>query len=397
VRRMRRQAMLVWVAVLAAVACLCLSAAWAQQNPPEETRKIGLKHADAVDLAIAFGAQPPRPRTPEQERALAATASGWRARQQERILAGTRLAPPGPGAGPVGPARYGPGQPPGVVANWRPAPRDGSFRGELEQFLPEGLVGPPAALERDNSLLVRGTPAAIDEFVETLALFDVPSRMVNIRADVLDAPVQVQRSYGVDLFARAGNADVGVITAPGDSNLSLRYRTGNFSGLLGALERESRGKVQLSPQVTTMNRSPAVLTVGQSIPFAQSVVRYDQFGNRFVDFFVDNVFVGVELFVLPRINGDDTVTMIIRPSVIDQTGQVVGPQGATYPITQQTLTETVVTIPDGQTMLIGGLPRVRTSGTDPFAAGPFPAGSFRMERSDLLIFVTPTIIRQREE
>jgi len=395
---MRRAPALVWAAALVAVSFLCLGAAWAEQGQAAEQRKIGLKHADAVDLAVAFGAAPPKPRTPEQERALAGTATAWKELQQQRILSQMGLAPPPPpGMGPPGPPGYGPRQRPGLLADFRPAPRDDTFQGELGRFLPQGLDGPPVAIERDNSLLVRGTPQAIDEFVETLALFDVPSRMVNIRADIVDAPVEVERAYGVDLFARAGDAGVGIITAPGDANLALRYTTGNFSGFLGALDRETRGKVQLSPQVTTMNRSPAVLSVGQTIPFVQSAINYDQFGNRYVDYYVDNVFVGVELFVLPRINGDDTVTMIIRPSVIDRTGEVIGPQGATYPITQQTLTETVVTIPDGQTMLIGGLPRLSTSTTAPFAAGPYPAGSYRLERSNLLVFVTPKIIRELEE
>jgi type II secretory pathway component GspD/PulD (secretin) len=107
---------------------------------------------------------------------------------------------------------------------------------------------------------------------------------------------------------------------------------------------------------------------------------------------VDAVATGIELFVLPRINADDSVTMILRPSFIDATGQVVGPDGTALPITEEVAVETIVRVPDQETVLIGGFP----SSLQALDVVGLPVNfrrSTTVEDVQSLLFVTPRIVR----
>ncbi|MFQ6098030.1 MAG: hypothetical protein ACE5O2_09925, partial [Armatimonadota bacterium] len=98
--------------------------------------------------------------------------------------------------------------------------------------------------------------------------------------------------------------------------------------------------------------------------------------------------------VLPRVNGDDTVTMRLRPTLVDETGIVGGPMGTSAPVTRRTLAETIVRVPDGQSVCIAGLPRAQDSVNRTFGL----AGTSRtLARSSLAVFVTPKIVRQTRD
>jgi type II secretory pathway component GspD/PulD (secretin) len=379
----------VWALAIAAAATLSgtRGAERATAADAPARAEIELLHADALDLAIRFGAEPPRPLTPREQAIRARTQQG----RQEAILREIRDRRRRPLGQPMGPPP--PGTPPTVrlVADSQLAPLDGTYRGELAQLLPKGLDGPPLALPSRNALIVRGEQQAIDEFGDVVRMLDVPAKSVRIQTDAVDTPVRVEEAAGVDFSAIAGEAGASLLgNAPGDANLTLRYGSGDFSGLLGVLRRESRGASQVSTSITTLSLHPAMLTAGQTVPFFNPLPSYNAFGQRSVDYEVMSLFVGVELWVLPRVNGDDTITMRLRPTIVDQTGMVAGPMGTSVPVTRQVMAETVVRVADGQTICIAGLPRHEDSVSYTFGAnGP------RRVRTDsnLALFVTPTIVR----
>jgi type II secretory pathway component GspD/PulD (secretin) len=107
---------------------------------------------------------------------------------------------------------------------------------------------------------------------------------------------------------------------------------------------------------------------------------------------VDAVATGVELFALPRISEDDTITMRLRPTFIDATGQVVGPDGSALPVTQQNSVDTVIRVKDGESALLGGFPR----SSQALQATGLPVNLRRsgtVESIEARLFVTPRIVR----
>jgi type II secretory pathway component GspD/PulD (secretin) len=248
---------------------------------------------------------------------------------------------------------------------------------------------PPIAIPWENALLVTGTPAEIDAFREILQLLDVAPQQVRIRADIVNVLARIEEALGLDLSVTSGPVDVAIGgNVPPDAGIALRFGTANFAATLGAAQRQSRGHERVGAEVMTMNGEPALIRAGVTVPYflPETTVTYGAVTTNYVPY---SAFVGMELWVLPRVNPDDTVSMHIRPSLIDETGTVLGPGGAA-PVTQQTLTDVLIRVRNGETVCIGGLPRRQESSN--YTTGPLGQRHI-IDDSELLVFVTPTILR----
>ena len=253
-----------------------------------------------------------------------------------------------------------------------------------------GEMGPPIPIPGENALLVTGTPAELDEFVELLRLLDVAPRQVRIRVDMVNALARTEEALGLDWEWTRGQVDLGTAgNAPPDAGAALRLGFGDFAAALGAVQRQSRGTEHVGTAIVTMNNEPASIQVGQNVPYfvPQTTVTQGAVATNWVPY---GAFVGVELYVVPRINADDTVSMLIRASLIDETGTVVGPGGGAAPVTNEAAINALVRVPDGESACIGGLPRWRRSSNSSLGG---LGGRQVTDSSELLVFVTPNIVR----
>ena len=259
--------------------------------------------------------------------------------------------------------------------------------------VPEGITQRPVALMDQNALLVSGSSDALDQVEELVRLLDKPMKMVNIELKLVDQPEEQVDEWGIDFQALNGNA-----TAASNGNASaagpqLRYGVGDLSALLGVDRRSSRGKNVTGANVTTFDNTPATVSFGETMPFFVSHISYDAFGNRHVDTETDSVFNGIELFVHPRITGNDTVTMRLVPTITEGAGVVTAPDGSNIPIPRSVMTDTTVRVQDGQSLVIGGLSRLSDSQLDSFQS---LLGEKRINRtSNPMLIVTPHIIREQ--
>ena len=213
---------------------------------------------------------------------------------------------------------------------------------------------------------------------------NVELKLVNVRSSA-------GREWGGDIDWIRPKGDLSV-HGPAPVGATLRFGTADLNALVAFNQTSGRSDGSVAANVTTTNNTPCVIRAATVIPFVAASVSYDQFGQRHVDYVVDSVLTGVELFTLPRIIADDRVAMLLRPSFIDKTGQVVGPDGSVIPITQQVTTETTVVVLDGETMLVGGLPRsIRTLET--VGLPLIFRRSETVEDVESLLFVTPRIVR----
>ena len=370
-----------------------------------QTKLIRLRYASAGDVARMFGAKgsaikggdPTVGRRSFLERALRdatgpvsplpeMTAPGLYP-FKERNYAEVRVAQVGFQTGGAG---QGGGTLGGVPGGLRGG-GGGTQSGAASGLLPEGME-PPIAFLDDNALVVRGTAAAIDEFQEILKMLDVKPKQVNIEVKLVNTVTRLQKDWGVDTSLRNRDMRIDVMgPAPGGS--TVRWGDGNINQLLGAYRSESFSNNTAGANITTRNNSPCVIRASTLIPFVAATVSYNQFGQRTVDYTVDAVATGVELFCVPRINGDESITMYLRPSFIEPTGTVVGPDGTSIPITEEVMLDTQVTVMDGQTLVIGGMPR----STETLETVGMPINFKRsslVEDSESILFVTPRIVRE---
>ena len=274
----------------------------------------------------------------------------------------------------------------------------------MDNMLP-GEMEPPTAFLPLNALLVRGTQAEIDEFTELIEMLDVRTRQVEIATKFVDVQTTAQNALGIDWSIANGALEFWNLGfAPAEAvNSIIRYSRGRFSGMLAALQQNGRATVVNEPHVICPNNSYAEVNFFTTIPFFTATTEYNQFGQR-ISSEVEADYVDVEnsLYVMPRINADDSITVFLEPELQDNVGEVVGPNGEAIPIITTQFVSTQVTVPDGDTIVMGGLIRKDVSFSYqktpllhklPIIGKLFESKHARTSNSELLIFVTPKIIR----
>jgi len=186
--------------------------------------------------------------------------------------------------------------------------------------------------------------------------------------------------------------------------------SGNVSVLLRALKQCGRLDVLARPQIMTLDNQSAQVQVGQSIArVTGTIVNSNQQSTQTVD-----VPTGLILLVTPRINEDGLVVMNISatnselgseaegtPISISVTGEVL----RSPPINIITA-ETTIAALDGQTVVLGGLitkdrdlveRKVPVLGDIPLLGWLARYEAEEIRRAELLIIMTPHVVRSRED
>jgi type IV pilus assembly protein PilQ len=187
------------------------------------------------------------------------------------------------------------------------------------------------------------------------------------------------------------NVNLPVIGAAGQLALSiLNLGSGNLVNIeLSALEADNRGKVVSSPRVITADKKKAVISQGTEIPYLTAAAS----GATTVAFKP----AVLELAVTPRITPDDRIIMDLEVKK-DSVGVIFSgiPSVDTKKVTTQVLVD------NGDTIVLGGIFEQTTRTTVdkvPFLGDvPFVGQLFRRtvkqdDKTELLIFVTPKIVK----
>lgn len=214
------------------------------------------------------------------------------------------------------------------------------------------------------------------------------------------------------------SGDTGAVGSQGISNFSLGRQNGDlsFGGfvfsaqsdavnvLIRALASRRTLHILSRPQIRTTHNNLAVIRVGQEVPVVNGVT-IDQ---GIVSPTIEQKNTGIILEVTPRITPDGTVVMGIYaeksalsaggvPIFTDiNTGNEISSQ-----IRDVAIANTVVNVPNGQTIVIGGIitktdetleRKVPWLGDLPVVGKAFRYDSSTTARTELLIFLTPRII-----
>ena len=282
--------------------------------------------------------------------------------------------------------------------------------------------------ERTNTLLVQDTAEKLAEIRKLVALLDVPVRQVLIESRIVIANNDFSRDLGVK-FGLAGNSSkgrdfiVGGGTRPGTTNFGytpgfeVPADSGNSgllvdlpvadpSGSLGialgkvgssllqlelsAMQLEDRGEIVSSPRVITSNQQEATIQQGVEIPYQEA----SSSGATSVSF-KEAV---LQLKVTPQITPDDRIIMDLQVSK-DNVGQVY----SGVPSIDTRNVSTRVLVDNGETLVLGGIyeqergkqtERIPFFGSLPGVGWLFKTDSKTDKKQELLIFVTPKIIKQ---
>jgi type II secretory pathway component HofQ len=180
----------------------------------------------------------------------------------------------------------------------------------------------------------------------------------------------------------------------------FNYATGNVSMRLRTSLSEGTGKVVAAPIIRTLNNQLAQIqsSISTTVFYNTQTVSNGtviSFPNQFT------LTASTGLAVAPRINEDNTITVSLSPQVQSFVGFSTGPDGQQIPNLANQSINVVARVKNGETIVLGGLNQKNESESQnkvPILAELPIIGQFFRETSksrtdsELLIFVTPTII-----
>ncbi len=317
------------------------------------------------------------------------------------------------------------------------------LKSEENQLLTPGR-GNVTVDERTNTLLVRDTLNKLEDISRLVKKLDIPVRQVLVESRVVIANDDFAKDIGVRFgFNQSyteklagneimvaggikgtvaetwdagdfmgGNGNVGIWDADDDTRnllVNLPQTLGDsrggainlFMGKIGsfllqlelsAMQQEGKGEVISSPRVVTSDRNKAIIKAGVEVPYQEA----SSSGATTVSF-KEAV---LQLEVTPQITPDDHVIMDLKINKDnpDFSRSVLG----VPPVDTREITTSVL-VDNGETVVLGGVfERTRSKSSEripffgdlPYVGFLFKQEAEQDENSELLIFVTPKILKE---
>ena len=175
--------------------------------------------------------------------------------------------------------------------------------------------------------------------------------------------------------------------------------------ILNALETQGNANILSTPSLLTLDNEEAFITVGQEVPFVTGSYSNTGSANGASNPFqtIERQSVGITLKVTPQINEGDSVVLDIVQEVSSISAQILA---ASDVITNERKIETKVLANDSDILVLGGLVKEdvqdSTQGIPLLSDIPLLGRLFRNDvvsvtKSNLLVFIRPTIIRDDQD
>jgi general secretion pathway protein D len=176
--------------------------------------------------------------------------------------------------------------------------------------------------------------------------------------------------------------------------------------ILNALKETQNANILSTPSLLTLDNQEAFITVGKNVPFVTGSFTNTGAGgdgaqNPFQTIERENV--GITLTVTPHINEGDSVVLDISQEVSSISGLTLA---ASDIITNERKIQTKVMAVDGRVVVLGGLikddiqdvqQKVPILGDIPFLGRLFRSDRVQATKSNLMIFIRSTVIRDNEQ
>ena len=275
------------------------------------------------------------------------------------------------------------------------------------------VVAEPAT----NSLVILATRRQYLQLAEVLAELDAVPRQVLMEVLVAEVTLADEFALGVEHALSKGGfpppseaegntagAPLGAGFQALESGFTSIVDAGReFRVFVNALMQDARVKVLSSPHLLALDNRPARIRVGSEQPVAtgtvvsqeaQAVTTTIQFRN-----------VGRILTIVPRVSDAGMVNLQVRVEVSD-VGERVAVGSQTFDAFNIRDAETTAVLQDGQTLVIGGIITDNRRKTRvgipllmdvPVLGQLFRTDLERSDRTELVILITPRVIRNHEE
>ncbi len=260
----------------------------------------------------------------------------------------------------------------------------------------------------NNTLVIRATPKEYRRIHAMLRQIDAPAVQVMINTTIAEVELTDSLRYGVQAYLKGKDVAGGFFgQETGSLRLSpslpgMNFLVGRIADprlVIDALSGITNVRIVSSPSLMVMENETATIKVGDQVPIqTESSVDDGVTSNSF-----EYRDTGVILKVKPRVSANGTVTIDLGQELSSVKGVT---EKDTNPKFAQRTLNSKVAVNDQQTVLLGGLisgqedgDRQTVPGANkvPLLGDLVGTTSREARRTELIIFITPKIIRNAEE
>ena len=264
--------------------------------------------------------------------------------------------------------------------------------------------------EENNSLLIYANGEEYEFIHEALERLDQPVAQVLIEATLAEVTLTNDFRYGVNFsgahgdFSFANSATSSGVPAAIFPGLSVSVIGSTAQAVLNSLQSRTQVRVLSAPKLMVLNNQSATLQVGDQVPIVTQLAQSVAAPGAPIVNTIELRDTGVILNVTPRVNDSGTIILDISQEVSDVSQTTSS--GINSPTIQQRRITSTVATRSGQMIALGGLIREsssrRRSGIPVLSQIPILGGLFGSHgtsggRTELIILLTPTVIRSPQD
>ena len=292
-------------------------------------------------------------------------------------------------------------------------------RGEEAGKVAEGEIN-IVVDEPNNALIIRALYRDYKAVLETIKKLDLYPKQVLLEVMLAQISLDDSNKFGIEWFRFADSIaagryqqDVimgGIPPAPtpipaltGNIRYSIFDAAGKFAAAINAAASDNRLNVISSPHVLASNNKEARIQIGKEQPILTSTYTTGttiDTGSNVITGSIEYKDIGIIITVTPRISDSGLITLEIQVEKSDVATSALG-NLKDVPVFDKKTAKTVLSVLDGQMIVIGGLiedqKNVTKSGVPflskiPIIGGLFGSQSYTKSKTELMILMTPHII-----
>lgn len=288
---------------------------------------------------------------------------------------------------------------------------------------------------RNNSLIITDIPDVFEAIEETIKKLDIEPIQVMIQTEIIETTTSGLKRIGIEYGSETqlaqitytgGSSSSGGTTTTSsptfptpfpftenfikdtfNTNLAasglFNYGTikvGDIDVILKLFSLDSDTKYLSRPKIMTINNEPAVIKVSANTAIGTTSTTVTTAGANIAT--AERTETGVILKVTPQVNDKGDIFMFIEPSI---SRAVQSTLSAAYLDPSYRSSVSTVMVRDGETVVVAGLiqtnnfkttRKVPFLGDIPFLGEPFKSRYNKTEDTELIIFITPRIVKRQD-
>ena len=277
-----------------------------------------------------------------------------------------------------------------------------------------------------NAILITSDATTLETLLPVIDRLDIRRSQVLVEAIIVEVSGDLNKQLGIELAAlqneriAATSTNTGVLAGIAGAlqanqipaiptGLSLGFGVDNidanglsFVGLIQLFESNTEANILSTPSILTTDNNEATISVAENVPFITGTFTNDAGSiNPFQT--IERRDVGITLQVTPQISKGETVVLEIDQTVSSVSAEPIA--GASDIVTTERQITTQVIAKNGEVIILGGLledevtqtqQKIPVLGDIPYVGRLFRNDSTDIDKSNLMVFLKSTIIRDAE-